>query len=195
MQRERRRGPAVEVALEEAVGGHAEFERGGGGLVDDDGTVLVGEREHAEDAADAGGALVAVDVVAEGADLRAGALGGREQGEGLPRGAGGAVVVGDAMPAPRRAQVLAEELAGAGVEQADVEVAPLDVDAAADPARRRAVVGGGDLDAAVEMHGAVAVLVVADRQDVRTGWRGYGRPGRRAGAKVGSVLALTYSLR
>ena len=34
---------------------------------------------------------------------------------------------------------------------------------AADPAGRRAVVGGGDLDAAVEMHGAAAVFVVAER--------------------------------
>ena len=76
---------------------------------------------------------------------------------------GGPVRVGDAMPAPGRAQVLAEQLAGAGVEQADVEVVPLHVDAAADPARRRAVVGRGDLDAAVEVHGAAAVLVVAER--------------------------------
>ena len=50
----------------------------------------------------------------------------------------------------RRAQVLAEELAGVGI--------PLDVDATADPARRRPVVGRRDLDAAIRMHGAVIVL-------------------------------------
>ncbi len=71
-QREGRRWPAVEVALQEAVGGHAEFERGGGGLFDDGGTVLLGEGEDAEDAADAGGPVVTVDVVAEGGDRRAG---------------------------------------------------------------------------------------------------------------------------
>ena len=64
-QRQRRHGMAVEVAPQEVVGGHAEFERGGGGLFDDGGTVLLGEREDAEDAADAGGAVVAVDVVTD----------------------------------------------------------------------------------------------------------------------------------
>ena len=67
------------------------------------------------------------------------------------------------MPAPRHAQVLAEELAGVRVEQADVGAVPLHVDAAADPAGRRAVVGRRDLDAAVEMHAAVTVLVIAKR--------------------------------
>ena len=111
-QRQGRRGPAVEVAPEEAVGGHAELERGVGGLFGDGGTVLPGEGEDAEDATDAGGAVVTVDVVADGGDGGAGPLGGGEQGEGLRRGAGGPVPVLDAMPAPRRAQVLAEELAG-----------------------------------------------------------------------------------
>ena len=162
-QREGRRGPAVEVAADEAIGGEPAFEGGGGGLLDDGGTVLPGEGEDAEDAADAAGAVVAVDVVADGGDGGAGALGGGEQGEGLARGAGGSVGVGDAMPAPWRAEVLAEELAGARVEQSDLGTVPLHVDAAADPAGRRAVVGGCDLDAAVEMHGAAAVFVVAER--------------------------------
>ena len=149
-QREGRRGPAVEIAPHEPIGGEPEFEGGVGGLFDDIGTMLLGEREDAEDAADAGGAVVAVDVVTDGGDGGAGALGGGEQGEGLGRGAGGPVRVRDAMPAPRRAQVLAEELAGSGVEQADVGAVPLHVDVAADPTGRRAVVGRRDLDAAVE---------------------------------------------
>ena len=70
--------------------------------------MLSGEGEDAEDAADAGGAVVAVDVVADGGDGGTGALGGGEQGEGLGRSAGGPVRVRDAMPAPRRAQVLAD---------------------------------------------------------------------------------------
>ena len=109
------------------------------------------------------GAVVAVDVVADGGDGGTGSLGGGEQGEGLRRGTGGPVWVRDAMPAPRRAQVLAEELSGSGVEQADVGAVPLHVDAATDPAGRGTVVGRRDLDAAVEMHGAAAVLVVAER--------------------------------
>ena len=73
-----RHGSAVEVAPQEAVGGHAEFERGGGGLFDDGGTVLPGESEDAEDAADAGGPVVAMDVVTDRGDGGAGPLGGRE---------------------------------------------------------------------------------------------------------------------
>ena len=49
-------------------------------------------------------------------------FGGGEQGEGLRRGAGGPVVGDDAMPAARRTQVLAQQLAGARVEEADVAV-------------------------------------------------------------------------
>ena len=90
-----------------------------------------GAREDAEDATDACGAVVAMDVVADRGDGGTGALGGGEQGEGLGRGAGGPVRVRDAMPAPWRAQVLAEELSGSGVEQADVGAVPLHVDAAA----------------------------------------------------------------
>ena len=120
-QRQGRRGPAVEP--EEAVGGHAELERGVGGLFGDGGTVLPGEGEDAEDATDAGGAVVTVDVVADGGDGGAGPLGGGEKGESLRRGAGGPVSVLDAMPAPRRAQVLAEELAGAGIAAQYLRVA------------------------------------------------------------------------
>ena len=129
-QRQRRGGVTVQVAFQEAVGGHAEFERAGGGVLDDGGTVLLDEGEDAEDAADADGALMAVDVVADGGDGRTGALGGGEQGESLRWDAGGPVVVGDAMPAPLGAQVLTQQLAGARVEEADVDVVPLHVDAA-----------------------------------------------------------------
>ena len=162
-QRQGRAHPAVEVALQEAVDGHAEFERGVGGLFGDGGTLLLAQGEDAEDATDAGVAVVAVDLVTNGGEGGAGALGGGEQGEDLCRGPGGPVPVLYAMPAPRHAQVFAEELAGVRVEQADVGAVPLHVDAAADPAGRRAVVGRRDLDAAVEMHAAVTVLVVAKR--------------------------------
>ena len=106
-QREGRCWPAIEVASQEAIGGHAEFKRGGGGLFGDGGTVLFGEGEDAENAADAGGAVVAVDVVTDRSDARTGPRGGGEQGEGLGRGAGGPVLIGNAMPASWRAQVLA----------------------------------------------------------------------------------------
>ena len=102
-QREGRDGPAVEVAPQEAVGGHAEFEGGGGSLFGDGGTVLPGEGEDAEDAADPGGPVVTVDVVADGGDRRAGPLGGGAQGRGSSAGCGRASLGPrcDASPAAR----------------------------------------------------------------------------------------------
>ena len=72
-------------------------------------------RRRAADAGDARGGC--------GRRRRGQPLGGGEQGEGLGRGR--------CRCAPRRAQVLAEELSG--VEQADVGTVPLHVDAATDP--------------------------------------------------------------
>ena len=77
-QRERRDGPTVEVAPQEAVGGRADFKGGGGGVFGDGGTVLPGEGEDAENAADAGGPVVAVDVVTDRSDGGTGPLGGGE---------------------------------------------------------------------------------------------------------------------
>jgi hypothetical protein len=68
--------------------------------------------------------------------------------------------------APRGvAAVLSKQRARSGMEQADVHAVPLDRDLAAEPARRRGVVGILDLDAAVEMDRAPAELVVAKRLD------------------------------
>ena len=64
-EREGRGGVALEVAADEAVGGGAELEGGGAGVVDDGGAVLLGQGEDAEDAADAGLAVAAVDRVAQ----------------------------------------------------------------------------------------------------------------------------------
>ena len=63
------------------------------------------------------------------------------------------------------AAVLAEECACGGIEQADVMLVPLDGDRAPEPAGRRRVVGAGHFDAAIEMHGAGPVLVIAKRLD------------------------------
>ena len=87
----------------------------------------------------------------------------REQRERRRRRARGRSRVVDAMPAARRAQMLAQQLAGLRIEQADVQVVPLHLDALADPAGRRAVVRGVDFDAAIEMDGALAEAVVAKR--------------------------------
>ncbi len=110
-----------------------------------------------------GGAVVLMDVVADGADVRAGGLRAREQRDRARRRPRRPVVVVEAMPAARRAQMLAQELPGLRREQADVQIIPLHLDALADPAGRRAVVRGLDFDAAIEMHRALAVAVIAKR--------------------------------
>jgi hypothetical protein len=61
----------------------------------------------------------------------------------------------------RRRPRLAQQLPGARIEQANVQAVPLDLHDARDPARRRAVVSGFDLDASIQMHGSFAVLVIA----------------------------------
>ena len=68
--------------------------------------------------------------------------------------------LGDAVMAARRADMLAQQLAGLGIEEPHVEIGPLHLDAVADPARRRRVVRGLDFDTAIEMHGAHAEAVV-----------------------------------
>src|SRR2546425_723125 len=60
------------------------------------------------------------------------------------------------------ALVLAQEGPGAQIEDADGARVPLDQEFGPDAARRDAVVGLGDLDAAVEVHGAGAEGVVAE---------------------------------
>ena len=69
------------------------------------------------------------------------------------------------MPAARRADMLAQELPGLGIEQPHVQVVPLHVQATADPAGGCAVIGRLDFDAAIEMHRALAESVIAKRFD------------------------------
>ena len=80
--------------------------------------------------------------------------------------------------------MLAQELAGEGVEEAHVELIPLDVDLPADPAGRGTVVGGLDLDAAVQVHGALAILVIAERLD------GQGQESRFSSANMAATCRL-----
>ena len=108
----------------------------------------------------------------------------------------GAVFVRDAIAAALLAQVLAQQLAGARIEHAHDAAVPLHLDAAADPARRRAVVGGVHFDAAVQVHPALAELVVAEGLDGQRQQRrllfgehgGHLALGGAVDARVGPVL-------
>src|ERR1019366_9429016 len=103
--------------------------------------------------------------VTERADLRTSVVGAAQQLLRTHWRMLGSVLVLDAMAAARRAQVLAQELAGAGVQQAHMPDVPLHTDPSADPARRRTIVSRFDFDAAVQVHRAFAVLVIAEGLD------------------------------
>src|SRR3970040_841943 len=102
--------------------------------------------------------MCAPAVVARGS--RARVPGGGRVGGGPGRGAGRAVARAQPMPAPRGPEMLAQQPPGLRVHEPDVEVIPLDRNPTADPARRRAVVGGLDLDTAIEVDRALAVAIV-----------------------------------
>jgi hypothetical protein len=73
----------------------------------------------------------------------------------------------DAIPAAFLAHVFAQQLAGFRIEQTDEQFVPLHAQHTPDPGGRRAVVSGFDFNAAIQMHDALAVLVIAkgfDRQ-------------------------------
>ena len=106
-----------------------------------------------------------MDGFAERADVGAGAARAPQQLRNAQRGSFGVILGLDAIPAALRAHVLAQQLVGFGIEQADEQLVPLHAHRAPDPAGRRAVVGGFDFDAAVQMQNAFAVLVVAEGFD------------------------------
>jgi hypothetical protein len=131
-------------------------------VVDSGGAVPLGQGEDAEDAADTGFAIGFVDAPTQGADVLAGPLGTREELLGRLGRARGLVLVADAVATGLLAQVLAQELPGLEVEDADDAAVPLHVDLGTDRAERWCVIGALHLDEAVEVHGASAVLVVAE---------------------------------
>ena len=113
-----------------------------------------------------------MDGLAYDADRLARRTGTREQPYRALGRLRGPILVPHPVVALLLAHVLAQQLARLRVEDADVKPVPLDREPPSDVARRQVVVGPGDLDAAIEMHGAVAELVVAEgfdrkRQQVR----------------------------
>ena len=71
-----------------------------------------------------------------------------------------------------------------GIEETDEESVPLHIDAAADPAGWGAIVGSLHFHAAVQVNGALAVLVVAE------GLEGQGQQGRLLLGKHSRHLTL-----
>lgn len=119
-----------------------------------------GEGEDAEDLPDAVRTALGVDVLTHRPDLSAGGGGTPQESDGRGRRARRPVGVVDPMPAPRGAQMLAQQLAGLRREEPHVQVVPLHLHALPDPAGWCAVVRGLDFNAAIEMHRARAKAVV-----------------------------------
>jgi hypothetical protein len=67
------------------------------------------------------------------------------------------------MLTPLLPEMFAHELSGLGVEEANEYAIPLHFHRTPDPTRGRAVRGGIHLYAAVQVHGALPELVVAER--------------------------------
>ena len=71
----------------------------------------------------------------------------------------------EAMLASLLTEMFAHELSSFGIEEANKHAIPLHVHGAPNPTRGRAVVGGIDFDAAIQVHRAWAELVIAERLD------------------------------
>jgi len=140
MQGEGRLRTPLQIAAHEAVFVDTQFERRRAGFLDGRKAKLFGQSKHTQHAAHAQFSLFAMNRLAERAGVTAGALSSRQQLPGRERGSLRIILIVDAVAAALLAAVLAQELAGAGIEQADVEVIPLDVDQAADAER-----AGGEL--------------------------------------------------
>src|ERR1035438_3358263 len=154
---------AFQIAAHESVLAHAQFQCRGAGLIASHTAVFLGQREHAQDAANSRLGLTMVDRVADGADVGACFTSARQQLMRVLWRALRAVLIADAMTTTLLPQMFAQQLAAARIEQPHIHRVPLHVDLAADPARRRTIVSSIHLHAAIHMNGALAILVVTER--------------------------------
>src|SRR5207302_423036 len=142
-----------------------ESERRGAGIIDGRSPVLSREREHAEDSAYAVLLLPGVDLLGETSNVLARALGTQEQSLRAARHPRRPIFVLGAVVARPMPQVFAQQDSALRIEDPHLEVIPLHPDQSADVPGRYGVVGAGDFDVPIEVHGAIAVLVETKRLD------------------------------
>src|SRR5260370_24201046 len=124
---------------------------------------FLGHGQHTLDAADRALFLPIMESTAEGADVSTGLLGAPQQLMNLEGSARGTILFRNAIPSPFLHHMLAQELAGLGIEHTNEQAIPLHFDRASDPTRRGAVIGSVDFHAAIQVHGAIAELVITER--------------------------------
>src|SRR6266700_1651659 len=154
---------ALQIAAYEAILGDAQFQRRRTGIVRSHAAILLDQLENALDATHSEFALASVDSVADRADIGSCLMRTSQQLKQRRRRTTRTIRIADTMSATLAAQMLAQQLAGAGIEQAHEHRVPLHVDLPPDPARRSSVVSRVNLDATIDMHRALAILVVAER--------------------------------
>src|SRR5579863_9910601 len=101
--------------------------------------------------------------MAQRADVRSGPFGARQQLHGSERSSLRLILVFDPMSAALLAQMFAQQLSGFRMKQADMLAVPLHCHTATDPAWRRAIVSRFHFHTPIQMHGSLAVLVIAER--------------------------------
>ena len=160
------RRTALEILAEEAIGRDAEVERGLGGVLDDRGAVFLRERQDAEHPPDAGRAFVVVDDGADRADATAPAVVARPRSASVVGGVRAGRSASWMRCQPRGARRCSRSSCPVfGSSRRTCRSFHCTWTPLTDPAGRRAVVGGLDFDAAIEMDRALAEPVVAKRLD------------------------------
>src|SRR6266567_1550426 len=154
---------ALQIAAYEAILGDAQFQRRRTGIVRSHAAILLDQLENALDATHSEFALASMYGVADRADIGSRLVRTCQQLKQLRRCTTRTIRIADAMPAALAAQMLAQQLTGAGIKQTHEHRVPLHVDLPPDPAWRRSVVSRFNLDTTIQVHRALAVLVVAER--------------------------------
>ena len=118
-------GAALQVAADEAIRRDAEFERRGARVIDGGDAVLLRQREDAEDATDADDPVLRMDRGAERPDRRTRGDRASEKVLGARRGPPRAILVLNPIEPAELPAMLAQELTGGGIEEADGGGIPL----------------------------------------------------------------------
>src|SRR5882757_3477443 len=144
----------LQITADKAILGNSQLQSDGTGILDRSQAVLLGQGEDSQDAANRQLALPLVELQTELPDAQPGFLSTAQQLLSSQWCSPRTISFLDRVLPPFLAPVLAQELAGLGIQQTHMEFAPLHVHLPPDPARRCAVVGRFDFHATIQVYGA-----------------------------------------